>query len=121
MSEIEPGEGWRLIDKQKDTKRPGDEYWSCLDEWVTASNDGIFYSEHVYRRRIPAKPEAMEIDDPRGKMSVNVRDGGSVFIEQEWPGGNDFVAIDTVDSIRKISQWFAQVAEWREAQEKKGD
>ena len=59
MSEIEAGEGYRLIDKAKDKKKPGDEYWSCFGEWVTASNDGIFYSEHVYRRRIPAKPEAM--------------------------------------------------------------
>jgi hypothetical protein len=67
--------------------------------------------------KIPAKPEAMEIDDPCGKMSVNVRDDGSVLIEQEWPGDHsDFVAIDTVDSIRKLSQWFAQVAKWREAQ-----
>ena len=118
MSEqILPGEGYRLIDKAKDTKRPGDEYWSCFGKWALASNDGMFHTEHVYRRRIPAKPEAMEIDDPCGKMSVNVRDDGSALVEQEWPGDHsDFVAIDTVDSIRKLSQWFAQVAEWREAQ-----
>jgi hypothetical protein len=67
--------------------------------------------------KTPAKPKAMEIDDPCGKMSVNVRDDGSVLIEQEWPGDHsDFVAIDTVDSIRNLSQWFAQVADWREAQ-----
>jgi hypothetical protein len=70
--------------------------------------------------KIPAKPEAMGINDPSGKMRVNVRNDRSVLIEQEWPGGvSDFVAIDTVDAIRKLSQWFAQVADWREAQDSK--
>jgi hypothetical protein len=68
--------------------------------------------------KILAKPEAMVVDDPSGKMNVNVRDDGSVLVEQEWPGDHsDFVAIDTVDSIRKLSRWFAQVADWREAQD----
>ena len=109
MSEqIEPGDGWRLIDKQKDTKRPGDEYWSCLDEWVTSSNDGIFYSEHVYRRRIPAKPEAMEIDGHRVSLDNGFVRIGSLF--------SHYYFSSRTEAIRKLGEWCISVAEWREAQ-----
>jgi hypothetical protein len=109
MSEkIEPGDGWRLIDKQKDTKRPGDEYWSCLDEWVTSSNDGIFYSEHVYRRRIPAKPEAIEINGHRVSL-----DSGFVRIGRL---SSHYYFTARPAAIRQLADWLTRFADWREAQ-----
>jgi hypothetical protein len=118
MSEqIEPGDGWRLLDKQKDTKRPGDEYWSCFDEWVTASNDGIFHSEHVYRRRIPAKPEAMEIDEFGLTQATICTSGGVSLRQQDISGFGEYVFLESSEQIRKLGEWLISVAEWREAQE----
>jgi hypothetical protein len=110
MSEqIEAGDGWRLIDKQKDTKRLGDEYWSCFDKWVTASNDGILHPEHVYRRRIPAKPK------PYGVVFYEWRviDGKAVIrIDMEWAEFN-------AEQARQLADWLTRYADWREAQESK--
>ena len=119
MSEqIEAGEGYRLIDKAKDTKRAGDEYWSCFGEWATASNDGMFHSEHVYRRRVPAKPEAMEIEAEAGLKSWVKKD--SVIIEQENESGElECVLLWTTQSIRQLADWLTRYADWREAQESK--
>ena len=110
MSEIEPGEGWRLIDKQKDTKRPGDEYWSCLDEWVTSSNDGIFYSEHVYRRRMPAKPEAMEIDAKTIKCNP-FNEIMAIGKDEVWR------LVSNPEQARTLADWLNRYADWREAQD----
>jgi uncharacterized protein (DUF2237 family) len=100
-----PGEGWRLIDKQKDKKKPGDEYWSCFGKWALASNDGMFHSEHVYRRRIQAKPEALEIDGHRVSLDMRI---GSLFSHYFLPS--------SAEAIRKLGEWCIAVADWREAQ-----
>jgi hypothetical protein len=118
MSEqIEVGDGYRLIDKQKDTKQQGDEYWSdSFNEWVVAWNDGVFHSEHVYRRRIPAKPEAMEIEAEAGLKSW-VKKDNSVIIEQENESGElECVLLWTTQSIRQLADWLTRYADWREAQ-----
>jgi uncharacterized protein (DUF2237 family) len=108
MSEqIEPGDGWRLIDKQKDTKRPGDEYWSCFGEWATASNDGMFHSEHVYRRRIQAKPEETEIDGHRVSLEWGFVRIGSLF--------SHYYFSSRTEAIRQLGEWCIAVADWREA------
>jgi hypothetical protein len=118
MSEIQAGEGYRLIDKATDTKRPGDEYWSCFDKWVTSSNDGRFHSEHVYRRRIPAKPEAMEIADSYGDVSAVFLSGlESVRIQQLFLGDEPNSIDLDIQNIRKLGEWCISVADWREAQE----
>jgi len=59
MSEIEPGEGYRLIDNQKDTPIKGDQAfcgpgrWRDRNSWFRPFGKSV-----VYRRRILAKPEA---------------------------------------------------------------
>ena len=47
----DPGEGWRLIDPDKDTKQEGDEYLSSDGTWAFA---GLYYflPQASYRRRI---------------------------------------------------------------------
>jgi hypothetical protein len=118
MSEqIEAGDGWRLIDKQKDTKRPGDEYWSCLDEWVTSSNDGIFYSEHVYRRRIPAKPERLVLKEVTASICHRKKKPETwevvASIDAAFPGTGYLDG----DEARQLADWLTRFADWREAQD----
>jgi hypothetical protein len=118
MSEIQAGEGYRLIDKAKDKKKPGDEYWSCFGEWALASNDGIFHSEHVYRRRIPAKPEAMEINNA---FQVEVGSSGQLFqiLQPGPPDDVGDVVIGNAIEARQLADWLTRYADWREAQESK--
>jgi hypothetical protein len=108
MSEIQAGEGYRLIDKAKDNKKPGDEYWSCFGEWALASNDGMFHSEHVYRRRIPAKPEAMEMDGHRVSLDNGFMRIGSLF--------SHYYFTARPAAIRQLADWLTRYADWREAQ-----
>jgi len=121
LEKIFPGDGWRLLGPDEITLK-ADEYFGPVSQiWSTQDKEagklaGCFIA---VRRRIPAKPESMEIDDCKGKISVQVLDSGSVLILQEWQGGDrtDYVATDTTDSIRQLIAWLQQVAEWREAQE----
>jgi hypothetical protein len=116
MSEqIEPGDGWRLIDKEKDTKRPGDEYWACFGVWAPASNDGILHSEHVYRRRIPAKPEALEFDDGFG-VEVGCCDQLFLIVQPGPPDDVGDVVIGNAVEARQLADWLIRFADWREAQ-----
>jgi hypothetical protein len=113
---IQAGEGYRLIDKAADTKRPGDEYWSCFGKWVTASNDGIFHSEHIYRRRIPAKPEAMEIDDELTIKTGDITDQPCLLHREE---DKPYWICFGPHECRKLADWLTRYAVWREAQEGK--
>jgi hypothetical protein len=107
MSEqIEAGDGWRLIDKEKDTKKPGDEYWSFFGQWIKASNDGMYHPEHVYRRRIPAKPEWFS-----GK-SISTYENGPLWLMET---GEEKTLLDP-NEAREFAAWLARYAEWREAQ-----
>ena len=47
----DPGEGWRLIDKEKDAKKPGDEYLDSERGWRPAGCNIGFLKGHTYRRR----------------------------------------------------------------------
>ena len=46
----DPGEGWRLIDTDSDTKRHGDEYLHPDGTWYMADS-GLFRCKYTYRRR----------------------------------------------------------------------
>jgi hypothetical protein len=108
MSEqIEPGEGWRIVDKQKDTKRPGDEYWACFGVWAPASNDGILHPEHVYRRRIPAKPEWF------AGPNISTYESGPLWLMET---GEEKTLIDP-NEAREFAAWLNRYADWREAQD----
>lgn len=47
----DPGEGWRLVDVEKETKQEGDEYLSSYEVWKPAKSNK-FFSNLIYRRRI---------------------------------------------------------------------
>jgi hypothetical protein len=120
MSEIEAGKGWRLIDKAKDKKKPGDEYWSCFGEWALASNDGMFHSEHVYRRRIPAKPpERLVLKEVAASICHRKKKPQAwravASIDATFPGTGYLDAHEA----RQLADWLNRYADWREAQESK--
>jgi hypothetical protein len=129
MSEqIEPGYGWRLLAAGEIIKR-GDEFWDdtepALSQWIDA---GTFLEGQrvsgiaTYRRRIPAKPEAMEIDDIAGHMKLELREGDETVtacISQENVEDNfswESIGMESIQSIREVIAWLQQVADWREAQ-----
>jgi hypothetical protein len=111
MSEqIEPGEGWRLIDKEKDTPMKGDQVccgpgrWRDWQTWFKPFNKSV-----VYRRRIPAKPKAIWIDGHRVSFTE-----GSVHIGNK---AYDYCFSSHTEDIRKLGEWCISVADWREAQD----
>jgi hypothetical protein len=108
MSEIEAGEGYRLIDKHTDKPREGDQYlyWNKwrdrpkpLDPWDFT---------HTYRRRIPAKPEAM----PSLVDSVKrIRHFATGSCDMPLETRLKCIAKECEASLSKF------VADWREAQD----
>lgn len=56
---FEIGEGWRLVDKEKDMPQKGDEiYEQARNRWIQRSHAGPYDRELTYRRRIEqSKPK----------------------------------------------------------------
>jgi hypothetical protein len=122
--QIEPGEGWRLL-RPDDVLRHGDEMLFYVDHkpyWMPTP-DACFnqpVAKHfTYRRRIPAKPEAMEIKGESGLKGWMRKDNTLVLEQKDDSGGFECVLIWETKSIRQVIAWLQQVAEWREAQEAK--
>ena len=112
MSEqINPGDGYRLIDKEKDTPKEGDQAYQLLDEcWKDRDDWRLpFNSAVTYRRRISTKPEAVCIDG----HTIELIDG---FPRLSNISRRQYLFSSRVAAIRQLSQWLAQVADWREAQ-----
>jgi hypothetical protein len=110
MSEIQPGDGWRLIDTEKDEPREGDQRFIKAGEWA----DRVkwwepFHTTLTYRRRIPAKPEP----------------DGTLFYEWRVENEKATIRIDmekaelNVMQARQLADWLNRYAEWREAQDSK--
>jgi hypothetical protein len=116
MREIQAGEGYRLIDNQKDRPMEGDEHYH-LDGWRKRSYPSHpFTNTDTYRRRIPAKPEALDIWNA---FEVGVGSGvaADFVIRQmalldEWD-----VVIGNAAEARQLADWLMRFADWREAQD----
>lgn len=106
MNDIEPGEGWRLIDKHQDTPKEGDQflYWN---RWKDRPNPLMPWNfTHTYRRRIPAKPE------PNGVLFYEWRvenEKAVIRIDMEKAEFNSKQA-------RELANWLTQYADWQESQ-----
>jgi len=110
MSEIEPGEGYRLLDKKKDTPKEGDEFYYC-DSWRKRPYPlHPFSSTETYRRRIPAKPEAIWIDGHLLSLYE-----GSVLIGCK--AAYEYCFPSSTEDIRQLADWLTRYADWREAQD----
>ena len=109
MSEqINPGDGWRLLGPDE-TVRDGDEVLFPFTGWGQARDIGNHAGRFTYRRRIPAKPEAMEIDGHLVSLEWGFVRIGSLF--------SHYYFSSRTEAIRKLGQWCIAVADWREAQD----
>jgi len=112
MSEIEAGEGWRLL-RPDEVVKWRDEYWSASSKiWV--QHDGYGGHKacefHAVRRRIPAKPDAMEIDH----QTIKCNSFNEVMAMDEvevWR------VVSNPEQARTLAAWLTRYADWREAQE----
>ena len=125
MSEqIEPGEGWRLLGPDEVVNGLVDEHQSLKGEWVKFTSwpklrVGEKASQYIaVRRRIPAKPEALEIKTERGLVTLQVYEPPVfVLISQMLGQYPEDVRLDTTEQIRQLGEWLISVADWREAQD----
>jgi hypothetical protein len=118
MSDIQAGDGWRLLNDDELTRK-GDEQLDC--EFNTWSDLRLVYglpasTYTAVRRRIPAKPEAMEIEAENGTLELDVG-GRVVWITQVWNNSLEKIRLTETTQIRQLIAWLQQVADWREAQE----
>jgi hypothetical protein len=111
--QIDPGDGYRLLDKEKDTPQKGDQYHHSVHGWISrCCPNEPFVKSRTYRRRIPAKPEAVCIDG----HTIELIDG---FPRLSNLSRRQYLFSSRVAAIRKFAEWLQQVAEWREAQDSK--
>jgi hypothetical protein len=116
MSEqIEAGEGWRSLGPDESVDGFGDEHKTSEGVWVKVPSYFTLWKAKDFiavRRRIPAKPEAMEIDHRTIKCN----------------SFNEVMAMDEVEvwrlvsnpeQARTLADWLNRYAEWREAQGEK--
>ncbi len=115
MSEIQAGDGWRLLGPDEVVK-DGDERWRRSEKrWVLIPMD-VPYTAKAYpavRRRIPAKPEAMEIDGRTFKCNSF----DEVITRDDI--GDRRKLVSSPEQARQLADWLTRYAEWREAQESK--
>jgi hypothetical protein len=119
MSEIQAGDGWRLIDKAKDTPQRGDQFHDRQVGWQFRPNWPLpFDPKLTYRRRIPAKPEAMEINNA---FQVEVGSSAQLFqiLQSGPPDEAGDVVIGNATEARQLADWLTRYADWREAQDSK--
>ncbi len=117
MSEIQAGDGFRLIDNEKDTPKLGDQFHNGQAWFDRPSPLTPFSSFDTYRRRIPAKPAAIEIETESGPVTLEAIPPGTGWISQHWKHATEDVRLDKPKQIRQVIEWLQQLAEWGEEQE----
>ena len=106
MSEIQAGEGWRLLGPDEVIKDWDEVY--IRGDWFVTLAQGLVGADYTYRRRIPAKPEAIWIN---GHLLSLME--GSVHIGNK---AYDYFLPSSTEDIRQLADWLISVADWREAQ-----
>jgi hypothetical protein len=82
---------------------------------VAVSWDEGFCSGYTYRRRIPAKPEPLEIEDSNGELSTSASISDCSLI-QDGPGEfPEVIVLRGIQEIRQLADWLTRYADWREA------
>jgi hypothetical protein len=121
MSEIQAGEGWRLLGPDEVVRALADECYGLSDgEWHPVSpmnNLREALDFHAVRRRIPAKPEAMDIWNAFD-MSVGSGVAANFVIQQMGASQDEWdVVVGNATEARQLADWLTRYADWREAQE----
>ncbi len=121
MSEIQAGDGWRLLGPDEVVK-DGDERWRRSEKrWVLIPMD-VPYTAKAYpavRRRIPAKPEAMVVDDRNGQLATSAALSDCCLVQIGGGRGTETIVLSGIQEARQLANWLNRYAEWREAQESK--
>jgi hypothetical protein len=117
MSEqIEPGDGWRLLGPDE-VVRDGDEPWHRFEQRWTRFAMEVPCTAKAYpavRRRIPAEPEAMEIDDELTITTGDITDQPCLLHREE---DKPYWICFEPHECRKLADWLTRYADWREAQD----
>jgi hypothetical protein len=111
MSEIQAGEGWRLLGPDESVDGFGDEHKTSEGVWIKVPSYFTLRKAADFiavRRRIPVKPEAVEIDGHRVSLDNGFVRIGSLF--------SQYYFSSRTEAIRKLGEWCIAVADWREAQ-----
>jgi hypothetical protein len=119
MSEIQAGDGWRLLGPDE-TVKFADEYLSnATGCWHPMTKDLYGWKANCFiavRRRIPAKPERLVLKEleasicHRKKKPETWKVVASIFT---FPGTGYLDG----DEARQLADWLTRYADWREAQE----
>ena len=119
MSEIQPGDGWRLLGPEEVVFPLDELYFAEGGSWHQMSPQNFLCKAKLWtavRRRIPVKPEAMEIEAENGPIELEVV-SGQAWVTQCWNNSVQRVGLTEITQIRQVIAWLQQVAEWREAQD----
>ena len=113
MSEFTPGEGWRLIDIEKDTPEKGDQAfcgpgrWKDRNSWFRPFNKSV-----VYRRRIPASPERLVLKEVTASICHRKKKPETwkvvASIDVAFPGTGYLDG----DEARQLADWLTRFADW---------
>ena len=120
MSEqIKAGEGWRLLGPDE-VVRDGDEPWHRFEKrWMYGPME-VPYTAKAYpavRRRMPAKPEALDIWNAF-EVSVRLGVAANFVIRQMGASQDEWdVVIGSATEARQLADWLTRFADWREAQD----
>jgi hypothetical protein len=119
MTEIQAGEGWRLLRPYEFTKY-GDEIWvHSSQKWEFLGEKFFRCTAHQFsaiRRRITSLPKPMEIRTEDGLVALNMYSHGPVWIKQYWNLETHKLRFDSTKDIRQLVSWLQQVIEWRDSQ-----
>jgi len=118
MSEIEAGEGWRLLGPDE-VVRDGDEPWHRFEKrWMYGLMEVPYTAKayHAVRRRIPAKPEAMVVDDRNGQLAASAALSDCCLVQIGGGRGRETIVLSGNQEIRQLADWLTRYADWREAQ-----
>ena len=118
MSEIEAGEGWRLLGPDE-VVRDGDEPWHRFEKrWMYGLMEVPYTAKayHAVRRRIPAKPERLVLKEVAASICHRKKKPETwkvvASIDATFPGTG---YVDAAEA-RQLADWLTRYADWREAQ-----
>jgi len=115
MSEIQAGDGWRLLGPDE-VIRKGDEHYTG-NNWIETEDMGFVVAEDTYRRRIPAKPEAMVVDDRNGQLAASAALSDCCLVQIGGGRGRETIVLSGTQEARQLADWLTRYADWREAQD----
>jgi len=120
MSEIQAGDGWRLLGPDERVRALADERYGLTDgEWHPVSPMHYLWKAsdfHAVRRRIPAKPEAMVVDDRNGQLAASAALSDCCLVQIGGGRGRETIVLSGNQEIRQLADWLTRYADWREAQ-----